>query len=98
MFYAATGNIPEIFLLSEFNESDLGAIDLSKRSELMFANDIIRTAKKNGTESAFRNFAESLETGARPSRTKMRLRKLRGKIRSKIRNFYASTKGRLWGE
>ena len=47
MFLIQTGYIPEIFIDNSFTESHIKALDLKKRSEIAFIEDIINTSKQN---------------------------------------------------
>jgi len=49
MFLAATGEVPDIFIDPTLDGSSLRAMDLSKRTEIVFAVDLISFAKRRGT-------------------------------------------------
>ena len=87
MFYAATGKIPPIFLQAKFDERDLGALDLSLRSELMFAKDILKIAREKGNQDGFRQLQLDVLSGFKEPRYRSLMRSLRGQIASRIRSF-----------
>lgn len=85
MFYATTGDIPDIFLIREFSEADLGAIDVSVKSEMVFANDIVQSAKKNGKLDDFRQLEANLFGKGSSKKKNKKLTVLLGQIRARKR-------------
>ncbi|MFT5866842.1 MAG: hypothetical protein ACI82I_002597 [Gammaproteobacteria bacterium] len=85
MFYATTGDIPDIFLIREFSEADLGTIDVSVKSEMVFANDIVQSAKKNGKLDDFRQLEANLFGKGSSKKKNKKLTVLLGQIRARKR-------------
>ena len=75
LFYAISGDIPDIFLKRAFDPSDLQGIDLSRSYERVFAQDNLRIARLNGRADEFAFLKEGLAEKTKPSRLRIALYK-----------------------
>lgn len=87
MFYATGGDVPDIFKVSGFQQSDLRFLDISKAIEVAFVMDVLDQAERSGRIQEFKELNNLLYSGIRPSKLGRLLRKgeaiARGMIASK---------------
>lgn len=84
MFFAHSRKVPDIFLTPGFTPDDLGAVDMSRTFERIFAQDVLSMARWHGNEAYFDRLAEGLHDPDPPTGLKLTLHKLR--IMLKARN------------
>ena len=84
MFHAAGVSVPDIFMIPEFEESDLRFLDLSKPSETAFAMDVLDMASSAGMTENFQALKERVFSPGHRAARFSSLRKLQSKLRTII--------------
>ena len=76
MFYTETGEIPPVFLDSQFSPRDVGIIDVTKRGERTFVLDLLSSARRNSKEKEFSWLADEVAKPGGKAKPSKKWRKL----------------------
>lgn len=84
MFHAATGTVPPIFRDMSFDPASMRGLDLSRRTERVFALDMLRIARERGRGAEFEPLLTAIAAHKGPASLRHRLYTWRNRIASRL--------------